>query len=57
MFWEDAVLLPSITTEIKMLLDTLVSKFVKGREIEAADTHFKIAKVNAIETANHVAAF
>ena len=31
-------------------------KFVKGREIEAADTPFKIAKLNTLEKANHVAA-
>ena len=30
-------------------------KFVKGREIGAADTPFKIAELNALETANHVA--
>ena len=51
MFQAVAPLLPFITTEIEIWLETLMRKFVKGREIEAADALFKIAKLNALETA------
>ena len=39
----------------KKMLETSMRKFVKGREIEAADTPFKIAKLNTLKTATHVA--
>ena len=56
MFQEDVSLLPFITTEIKVTLETLMRRLVKGRDIEATDTVIKIAKGNALQTAYHVAA-
>ena len=40
-----------------MLLKTLIRKLIKGREIEAADTPFNIAQLNAFEMADHVTGF
>ena len=46
MFQADVPLMPVITTEIKMLLETLMRRFVKGREMEATNTSLKIGKIN-----------
>ena len=55
-FQVDTPLLNFINAEIKILLETFMSKFVKGREIEDADNPLKIAKLNALESVNHEAA-
>ena len=55
MFQSDAPLLPFVTSEQYALLQTLMGKFVKRQELEAADSCFKIAKFNVSHAASHVA--
>ena len=55
-FQSDAPLLPFITSELQVMLETLMEKFVKRQELEAPGTPLKISKVNLLETVNHVAA-
>ena len=45
-FQSDAPLLPFVTSELHALLQTLMGKFVKRQELEAADSPYKIAKCN-----------
>ena len=52
----DAPLLPFITSELQVMLETLMWKFVKTQELEAGDTPMKISKVNVLAIENHVAA-
>ena len=52
----DAPLLPFITSELHVMLETLMGKFVKIQELEAAGMPLKISKVSILETGNHVAA-
>ena len=51
-FQSDAPLLPF---ELHALLQTLMGKFVKRQELEAADSLYKIAKLNVSHAASHVA--
>ena len=53
-FQSDAPLLPFVTSELHALLQTLMGKFVKREELEAADSPYKIAKLNVSHTASHV---
>ena len=55
-FQSDAPLLPFITSQLQVMLETLMGKFVKVQEPEAADSPLKISKVNVLATEHHVAA-
>ena len=54
-FQSDAPLLPFVISELHSLLQTLMGKFVKREELEAADSLYKIAKLNVSHAASHVA--
>ena len=54
-FQSDAPLLPFVTSELHALLQTLMGKFVKRQELEAADSPYKIVKLNVSHAASHVA--
>ena len=54
-FQSDAPLLPFVTSKLHALLQTLMGKFVKREELEAADSLYKIAKLNVSHAASHVA--
>ena len=54
MFQSDAPLLPFVTSELHALLQTLMGKFVKREELEAANSPYKIAKLNVSHAASHV---
>ena len=54
-FQEDAPLLPFTTTEVTVLLETLMQKFIKQSEMQAANSAVKIAKLNVMETSIHLA--
>ena len=54
-FQPDAPLMPFVTSELHALLQTLMGKFVKREELEAADSFYKIAKLNVSHGASHVA--
>ena len=49
-FQGDAPLLPFTATEITVLLETLMQKFTKQSEMQAANSAVKIAKLNIMET-------
>ena len=53
-FQSGAPLLPFVTSELHALLQTLMGKFVKREELEAADSSYKIAKLNVSHAASHV---
>ena len=53
-FQSDAPLLPFVTSELHALLQTLMGKFVKREELEAADSPYKITKLNVSHAASHV---
>ena len=53
-FQSDAPLLPFVTSELHALLQILMGKFVKREELEAADSPYKIAKLNVSHAASHV---
>ena len=54
-FQSDTPLLPFVTSELHALLQTLMGKFVKRQELEAADSPYKIAKLSVSHAAGHVA--
>ena len=54
-FQGDAQLLPFTATEVTVLLETLMQKFIKQSEIQAAKSPVKIAKLNVMETGIYVA--
>ena len=54
-FQGDAPLLPFTTTEVTVLLETLMQKFIKQGEMQAANSAVKIAKLNVMETSIHLA--
>ena len=54
-FQGDAPLLPFTAPEGTVLLETLMQKFIKQSEIQAANCPVKIAKLNVMETGIHVA--
>ena len=56
MFQTDAPPLPSIASEQKTLLETLMGKFVKKKDLDAANTAYKIAKVDALSIDHQVTA-
>ena len=56
MFQADAPLLPFILSVLKTLLETLMGKFVKKKELYAANTAYKIAKVDVLSTDHQVTA-
>ena len=54
-FQSDTPLVHFITSELQVILETLMGKFVKRQELEAAGTPLKISKVSVLKTLNHVA--
>ena len=54
-FQTDTPLIALTTTEITVLLETLMQKFIKQSEMQAANTVVKIAKLNVIDTTIHMA--
>ena len=55
-FQSDAPLLPFITSELQVMLETLMGKLVKIQELEAADAPLKIFQANVLAIENRVAA-
>ena len=49
------LLLPFITSEPETLLQTLMGKFMKRVVLEGANSAYKIAKLNVLDSATHVA--
>ena len=49
-FRGDAPLLPFTATEVTVLLETLMQKFIKQSEMQAANSPVKIAKLNVMDT-------
>ena len=55
-FQSDGPLLPFITSELETLLRTLMGKFIMKRAVlEGANSAYKIAKLNVLDSATHVA--
>ena len=55
-FQSDEPLLPIITSELEALLRTLMGKFIMKRAVlEGANSAYKIAKLNVLDSATHVA--
>ena len=54
-FQGDAPLLPFTATKVTVLLETLMQKFIKQSEMQAANSPAKIAKLNFMEIGIHVA--
>ena len=55
-FQSDGPLLPFITSELETLLWTLMGKFIMKRAVlEGANSAYKIAKLNVLDSATHVA--
>ena len=54
-FQSDGPLLPFITSELETLLWTLMGKFMKRAVLEGANSAYKIAKQNMLDSATHVA--
>ena len=54
-FQSDGPLLPFITSELETLLWTLMGKFMKRAVLEGANSAYKIAKLNVLDSATHVA--
>ena len=54
-FQSDGPLLPFITSELETLLQTLMGQFMKRAVIEGANSAYKIAKLNVLDSATHVA--
>ena len=44
-----------MTTEVTILLETLMQKYIKQSELQAANSPAKIAKFNVLETGIHLA--
>ena len=53
-FQSDGPLLPFITSELETLLQTLMGKFMKRAVLEGANSAYKIAKLNVLDSATHV---
>ena len=54
-FLSDGPLLPFITSELETLLRTLMGKFIMKRAVlEGANSAYKIAKLNVLDSATHV---
>ena len=56
-FQGDAPLLPFTATEVTVLLETLMQKFIKQSEMQVANSAVKIAKLNVMETSIHLVPF
>ena len=54
-FQGNASHVPFMTTEVTVLLGTLLQEFIKQSELQAANTPAKIAKLNVLETGIHSA--
>ena len=54
-FQGNAPLAPFITTEVTVLLETLMQKFIKQSKLQAVDSPAKIAKLSVLETGIHLA--
>ena len=54
-FQSDGPLLPFITSELETLFQTLMGKFMKRAVLEGANSAYKIAKLNVLDAATHVA--
>ena len=53
-FQSDGPLLPFITSELETLLQTLMGKFMKRAVLEGANSAYKIAKLNVLDSATRV---
>ena len=53
-FQGNAPLAPFMTTEVTVLLETLMQKFTKHSELQAANSPAKSAKLNVFETGIHL---
>ena len=53
-FQGDAPLLPFTATEVTVLLETLMQKFIKQSEMQVTNSAVKIAKLNVTETSIHL---
>ena len=53
-FQGDAPLVPFIATELTVLLETLMQKFIKQTELQVASTPAKIVKLNVMDTGIYV---
>ena len=54
-FQGNAPLVPFMITEVTVLLETLMEKFIKQSEFQAANSPSKIAKLNVLEMGIHLA--
>ena len=54
-FQRNAPLVPIMTTEVTVLLETLMQKFIKQSEFHGANSPAKIAKLNVLEMGIHFA--
>ena len=54
-FQSGGPLLLFITSELETLLRTLMGKFMKRAVLEGANSAYKIAKLNVLDSATHVA--
>ena len=54
-FQGNAPLVPFMTTEVTVILETLMQKFIKQSELQAPNSPAKIAKLNVLETGIHLA--
>ena len=54
-FQADTLLLPFLTTELTVLLDILMRKFIKQSEMDKANSPAKMIKLNVGAPAIHVA--
>ena len=54
-FQGNASLVPFMTTEVTVPLETLMQKFTKQSELQAGNSPGKIAKLNILETGIHLA--
>ena len=54
-FQGNAPLVPFMTTEVTIVLETLMQKIIKQSEVYAANSPAKIVKLNGLETGIHLA--
>ena len=53
-FQGNAPLVPFMTTEVTVLLENLMQKFIKQSELQAANSSSKVAKLNVLVTGIHL---
>ena len=54
-FQGNTPLVPFMTIEVTVLLETLMQKFIKQSELQTSNSPVKITKLNALETGIHLA--